>query len=72
MRMINLGNFEGTDEVIQYYIEGGKYGPYLKYKEKNYSIPCFYGKEAIDLKAAMKIIKNRDEWLAKRAAEASA
>lgn len=71
MNMINLGNFEGTNNVIHYYPEG-KYGPFLQYNNKNYTIPSFYyDKAGISFEAAMKIIKNRDEWLAKKALESN-
>lgn len=67
MKMINLGNFEDTENVIHFYQEG-QYGPYLQYKNRNYTIPSFYyDKTNITLKDAMKIIRNRDEWVAKKA-----
>ena len=68
MKMIDLGNFEDTENVIHLYQEG-QYGPYLKYKNRNYTIPSFYyDKTNITLKDAMKIIKNRDDYLAKKEA----
>ncbi len=71
MNMINLGNFEGTNNVIHYFPEG-KYGPFLSYLDKLYTIPSFYyDKTGITYKDAMKIIKNRDEWLAKKALESN-
>lgn len=64
-----LGNYEdGSSSYPIHYYPQGPYGPYLQCNNKNYTIPSFYyDKSQIDLKSACKIIKNRDEWLAKKA-----
>ena len=53
-----IGKYDGSSIFLNH----GKYGPYLNYKDKLYSVPLVFRKPNFGLKQAISIIDFKNKW----------
>jgi topoisomerase IA-like protein len=53
-----IGKYDGSSIFLNH----GKYGPYLNYKEKLYSVPLTFRTPKFGLKQAISIIDFKNKW----------
>jgi hypothetical protein len=53
-----IGKHDGSSVFLNH----GKYGPYLNYKDKLYSVPLAFRTPKFNLNAAIKIIDFKNKW----------
>ena len=54
----------GKHDGASVFLNNGKYGPYLNYKDKLYSVPLAFRTPKFNLEAAIKIIEFKNKWIA--------
>ncbi len=57
-----LNPYIGKYEQSSIFLNHGKYGPYLNYKDKLYSVPVVFRTPKFNLEAAIKIIDFKNKW----------
>ena len=61
--METLNPYLGKYDASSIFLNHGKYGPYLNYKDKLYSVPkCFQIPDKFGLKQAISIIDFKNKW----------
>ena len=59
-------HYIGRIDNMPAYLNFGKFGPFICYDSKNYSIASFYKIEELTLDKVIKIIDNKKKWLEKK------
>ena len=59
----------GKHDGASVFLNNGKYGPYLNYKDKLYSVPLAFRTPKFNLEAAIKIIEFKNKWSAAESAK---
>ena len=60
--METLNPYIGKYEQSSIFLNHGKYGPYLNYKDKLYSVPLTFRTPKFGLKQAISIIDFKNKW----------
>ncbi len=62
-------HYIGRIDNMPAYLNFGKFGPFIRHENKNYSIASFYKIDELTLDKVIKIKDNKKKWLEKKQKE---